>query len=235
MEKTIDMKELWNVFRKHLFLILTVTVITTVIGFMLATFIVSKKYSATVMLYVESKDSSATESTAVTQSEINAAIQLANTCSVIFKSNTMLTALKEECPVDYTVAQLSSMFTVSSVNNTQVMKVVVTAKTAEDAQAIANGIADVSGEVFKTIIKNGSIEIVDYATLNKNPVYPSKQQFTIIGFGLGLIASYLFALVFELFNVTIKTDDDLFSQYEIPVFAEIVDFEVKVKGSYSNE
>ena len=47
----------------------------------------------------------------------------------------------------------------------------------------------------------------------------------MIGFAVGLIAACVIAILLELIDTTIKSDEDLAELYKIPVFAEIPDFE----------
>jgi len=49
----------------------------------------------------------------------------------------------------------------------------------------------------------------------------------IMGFLVGLILALGIAFLIEIVDTTIKPDDDLYAIYDIPVFAEIVDFEVE--------
>ena len=47
---------------------------------------------------------------------------------------------------------------------------------------------------------------------------------TLIGAAIGIILACLIAILLDLIDTTIKSDDDLAEIYKVPVFAEIPDF-----------
>ena len=52
-------------------------------------------------------------------------------------------------------------------------------------------------------------------------------RYLLIGLAIGLVVSLIISFLLEIIDTTIKPDDDLYKQYEIPVFAEIIDFETE--------
>lgn len=217
---------MWGIFRKHIVMIAAVTLIAAVVGFLLAAFVVPKQYTSVFRFYITDSDTAVEKESA----DINSSTQLANTCCVLFTADTMLNSIKADTALGYTNNQLASMIAVTSLKSTRAMELTVTAQSAEDAFAIAEAVSERASDYYNSVIKTSTIAVYDTAKLNKIPVSPSKKVYTAAGFVIGFICSFVAALIYELFNITIKTEDDLFGQYEIPVFAEIVNLNAGRKG-----
>ena len=80
-------------------------------------------------------------------------------------------------------------------------------------------------EVFHDNFAWGQLGVIRTAKAPGAPISPNKMQNTLIGFAVGLIAACVIAILLELIDTTIKSDEDLAELYKIPVFAEIPDFE----------
>ncbi len=224
-EQTIDLMDLLKVLQKNLFTIAIVTVLTAAIGFVLAKFVVPKQYTSQSLMYVENSTSKSEES-AINVNDINAAQKLVNTCQILFTSDQTLGELNEAFGGAYSVAKLKSMVSVASVNNTEVMRISVVSGSPEESYQINLKLSEISKKEFNRVIKNGSIETVSEASYPNRHTYPSTLKFTAIGLMIGLVGSYFVFLVIEMLDTKVKPTDDLMEMYDIPVFAEILDFKV---------
>ena len=66
-------------------------------------------------------------------------------------------------------------------------------------------------------------------------ILPNDKKITALGFVLGLVIGCAVSIIIEMIDTKIKPEDDLYTMYGIPVFAEIVDFEANVKGGCVRE
>lgn len=232
MEQALDLKTLWRMFIKHIKFIVAITISATVFAFLFSSFIISPKFTSESLLYVENKQTSGDN---LNINDITAAQKLVNTCSILFTSDTMLEMLKVELNLPYEIKALENMITVESVNQSEILQITVETKDAMESYNIANKLVELSQAEFLRVIKSGSIEIVSNPTERDTPSSPNIPIYTIIGFILGFILAFIIVLLREIFNVTVNEDDDLNNVYNIPVFADIMDFDVKVKGDYKYE
>ena len=60
-----------------------------------------------------------------------------------------------------------------------------------------------------------------------SPSSPNRSRYVLIGLLVGLVLSLVISFLIEIIDTTIKPGDDLYKMYDIPVFAEIVDFEAE--------
>lgn len=222
-EQTIDIMDLLKILQKNIIMIMIVTVLTAAIGFLLAMFIVPKKYTSECLMYVENS-SSKSEDSAININDINAAQKLVNTCQILFTSDQTLSELNEVLGGVYSVGQLKKMVSVSSVNNTEVLKISAVSGSPNESYEINIKLSELAKKEFNRVIKNGSIETVSAASYPNGHTFPSTLKFTAVGFLIGLAGSYFVFLVIDLLDTKVKPTDDLMEIYDIPVFAEILDF-----------
>lgn|GEM_PF-42714 len=229
-EQTIDLRVLLRVLLEHWIPIVIAGILAAAIGFSLAAFVIPKRYSSEALMYVE--NSSASDKDSLNINDLNVALKLVNTCEILFKSNDVLDQLSERFNGEYTASKLGDMITVDPVDNTEVLKITVVAGDPQLAHDVAAEEVDLATVEYHRVIKSGSIETVSQPTMPKSHTYPSTTRFALIGGAAGLVVLYLFFLVKELLDIKVKPDDDLAQIYDIPVFAEILDFEMAGKGGY---
>lgn len=230
-EQTIDLRVLLKVLLEHLIPIIAVTLAAAAIGFSLAKFVIPKEYTSEALMYVENSTNKQEDST-LNINDINVAQKLVNTCQIIFKSNKLLGDLSSALNGEYTVEQLNSMISVQSVNSTEVLKVSVKAGSPDAAYRVAKKFTELAKVEFIRVIETGSIRDVDPAREPVNHTYPSTMRFTLIAALIGLVGTYFIFLIVELLDTKVKPEDDLTSLYDLPVFAEILDFESAGRSGY---
>ena len=164
--------------------------------------------------------------------DITAAQKLVNTCQIIFKSGAIMDNLIANLNLPYTKDELDEMIVASSVNGTEVMELCVECGSPQEAEQIVNEWVDLSKQEFSRIIKSGSIEVVDFGEVNTTPSFPNVPLVTVAIFVLGIVISYIIVFLNDMFDIAIKQDDNLVQIYDVPVFAEINDFEIVSNAKY---
>ena len=230
MEESLDLSFLFGVLKKYFLVIILSAVLCGIAGFTVSYFIIPKKYESTAKIYVENNNQ---VSESVNINDINAAQKLVNTCQIIFKSRTMMDNLIANLDLPYTYEELDKMITASSVNSTEVMEFVVESGDARESQEIVNELLELSIEEFKRVIKSGSIEILEYGEVNSDPSFPNVPLISIVAVLAGAVVSYMVVLVRDMLDVVIKQGDNIAQMYDVPVFAEIMEFDsAKSGGKY---
>ncbi|MCL2697845.1 MAG: Wzz/FepE/Etk N-terminal domain-containing protein [Oscillospiraceae bacterium] len=228
-EFTVDIKTLLRILQKYAAIIAAVTVATTFAAFVLSEFVLPKKYSAVAKFYIEN---SRVQSEIVNVQDITAARNMVNTCAELFTTRDIARQLKTEANVAYTVNEIMDMVKMGTSNNTEFLQVTITADSPRMAVFMLEVFVQICVEEFDKIIESGRISLVDSPYSTGKPVFPDTTLFLILGFFVGFALTYLFVFVKEILDIKVKAEDDLFTIYDIPVFAEVMNFDVRVKGEY---
>ena len=102
----------------------------------------------------------------------------------------------------------------------------------EDVVAITNAFLDEASEYVSALIVNTRIYITTPASSSYKTA-PQTVRTTAIGFMAGAVLCYAIVFLIFIFNITIKSDEDFSTHYDVPVLGNIPDFNVKSnKKSY---
>ena len=220
----IDFAHITKTIFQKIWAIILAGVMMAAIGFSAATFFIEPLYSSSVRLYVNNSSISiGSASLSISSSEISAAQSLVRTYIVILKDQTTLEKVIEKANLSYTHEELYDMIEAFSVDDTEVMKVVITSKDPYEASRIANCIADVLQIRIAEIIKGTSMEVVGYATPDLHKISPSITKYTAIGFMLGLLAAMIVVIIVALRDNTIHDEDYLLKAEDYPILAKVPD------------
>lgn len=203
--------------------------------FSYAAFLVTPLYQAKALMYVNSSSLSVGNTKlSISQAELSAAQSLVDTYIVILNSRTTLNDVIKEAEVPYTYEELSSMISAEAVNATEVFEVVVTDANPQEAEKIANAIADILPNKIAAIVEGSSARIVDYAVVPSQKSSPNITKLTAMGLLLGFVLSAGAIIVLELMDETIHDEDYLIQNFDLPVLAAIPDMmnSGKDKGYY---
>jgi len=193
--------------------------------FSIAAFMIIPKYQASVLMYVNNNSISVgSTSFSISSSEITAAKSLVETYLVILKSRLTLNDVIDRGELALSYNQLHGMISAGSVNGTEVFSITVTSTDPQEAEHIANTIAQVLPDKIAGIVEGSSVSIVDYAVVPSNKVSPKVQTYTIAGLLGGLLISCAVIALIEVLDDQIRSESYLLENYaEIPLLTVIPD------------
>lgn len=226
--RSITIADLLKMFLQHIKLIIILSLLGTVIAFLYVSYMVTPKYTTSALILVQNgatmqgdySTSTSLNSEKVNTNDITSSVLLANTCSTLFTVDPDMKSLISGASVS-----------ISAVSDSYFLRISSTSTDPHTAANIANLVANTAPSVFKKYFGDaGVVKKVDDAYVPSKPSSPNKSRYTTLGFLAGLILSLIISILLEIIDTTIKPGDDLYKQYEIPVFAEIVDFEAEGGG-----
>lgn len=231
---TIDLLHVFSFVWQRIWIVILSGILAAVIGFCYSSFFIPPQYASSVMLYVNNRSVSiGSASFSISSSEITAAQSLVKTYSELLKNRTTLEAVIEKSGVDYNYEQLNEMVTASSVNETEILRVVVTCDDPYDAAKIANCIAKVLPIRISEIIEGSSMEVVDSAVVDLDKVSPSITKYTAVGMILGVLISLIVLIVIAMLDDTIHDEDYILQNYKYPILAKVPDLTESGSKSYA--
>ena len=220
----IDLAELFGAMLQRRGLILFVTIIFGIMGFVYSAFIATPLYSANAMMIVNSGE----RNDYVTQDQLNSAATLVDTYSVIITSDTVLDDVIANLGMQDTYASTVKDISVASVNETQIMRITVTATDPQIALDVCEEITNVAPDVIVKTVKAGSVELVSKAETTWKQVSPNVKRYTAAALALGLLLSAAFVVIVSLLDNKIKSDADL-KQADLPLLGVIPYYELEGK------
>ncbi|MBM6619106.1 YveK family protein [Bacillus suaedaesalsae] len=231
MEETISLKELFQVLKKRLGLIVIITLIATMTSGIISYFFLTPIYSASTQLLVNQKKS---DEQAYNVGEVQTNLQLINTYSVIIKSPAILEKVKDELNIEH-IGELS----VTSENNSQVVSILIEDPNPVMAADIVNTVANVFQKEIATIMNVDNVSILSKAEVpdDPNPVKPNPTLNMAIAFVVGAMIGIGLAFLLEYLDNTIRTEQDIEKLLQLPVLGAItvITEEAELQGLTKNQ
>lgn len=232
----IDLIKIGEGMLRRLWVIILAMLLCGALLFSYATFLVTPLYEAKALMYVNNNSISVgATSFSITSSEISAAKSLVDTYMVILKTRLTLNEVIERGELDMSYNELYGMISAESVNETEVFAVTVTSDDPQEAEHIANMIAQVLPDKIASVVEGSSVRIVDYAVVPSGKVSPSIRKYTVVGLLLGLLISGGVIALIEIMDDQIHSESYLLENFEnIPLLSAIPDMlgEHSKKGYY---
>lgn len=239
----IDIKQMIEIVLDRIVSIVVITLIFGLVSFALSKYFITPKYESSITMYVNNRRSTSYDDenmeTKTLSSDITASQQLVPTYIEMLKSENVLQtvsdAVEKKTGEVYTVKKIKNMLTAEAITNTEIIKVSIKTTDPAIAREIANAIADIAPDKIQTFIERSDVKIIDSAKISNTPVSPNIRNNTILGALLGLILSISFILLRELFDVRVKSTDDLVSRFPYPVLGAIPEIYVSYDDTAYSE
>jgi capsular polysaccharide biosynthesis protein len=221
-EIEIDFRKIFAMLKKKAIFIVIIAIIGATLAGCFTNFFITPQYTATVKLHAWSSGEQLIGSNnSISSSEYQASEMLVNTYLVVVKSDTFLEKVAEELGNGMKASDIKSMLSCSQISDTIAFSISITSSNAEQAANIANTIADMCPSEIVRILKVGGVEIIDYASVPSSPSSPDMQKNVAIGFLVGFAISFAFFFIRELFDTSIKDEEDLTREFSIPIIGTV--------------
>ncbi|OQB12020.1 MAG: Capsular polysaccharide type 8 biosynthesis protein cap8A [Firmicutes bacterium ADurb.Bin193] len=225
MDNEIKFIDLLPILLRRWWLIVGCALLCGAIALTYTHFFMEELFVSKGLLYVNS--SSSKETTAnLTLSNITTSQKLVSTYIEIINSDTFMDKVSERSNTGYAPDRIRHMVSMSAKNETEILEVRVASTSRENAQAIANTILFSANEEITRVVKGGSVEVVDSATLPSSPSSPNARNNILIGIMLGGALGVLIVFVVEVLDKRVKNQDDLAVKYDLPVLGLIPSLKV---------
>lgn len=232
-EIEIDVQRLIGAVWSKKLLIILISILSMVIALVGSLLFLTPQYQSAAMFYVNNNSLSVgNTSFSITSSDITAAKSLVDSYIVILQTRESLNDVIEYAEVNRTYEELTEMIAAASVNSTEIFEVVVTSPDPYEAEKIANAIAYILPKRISSIVEGTSAKVVDAAIVAAKPSSPSYAINSLLGLLIGLVASVGVIVMQEIFDVTIRSEEDIAECCKYPILAAVPDMMAPSKGGY---
>jgi capsular exopolysaccharide synthesis family protein len=229
----IDLKRLMDAVLGKAWLIGIVSLLMAVLTFVGTFLFVTPLYQSAAMFYVNNSDISVGNTTlSLTSSDISASRGLVDTYIVILGTRETLLDVIDYAEADLSYTKLKNMIQAEAVDDTEVFRVTITSPDPAQAEQLANAVAYILPKRISNIIEGTSAKVVDAAVIASRPSSPNYTKNTLLGFLIGLVLSVGIVVLRTLFDITIRTEEDIAQSCKAPVLAAVPDMEHSATGGY---
>ena len=218
-EEVIDLREYFSIIKKKWYIMAILCVICVAISSVYSFFIAKPVYQAETTLIVKTEKVEGTNT--VSSDQIKTTQQLAVTYGEIIKSRKVLEDVIKNLNLKESYGSLSSKISVSTVTDTQIIKVSVKDTDNDNAAKIANEIPAVFTEEAIRIADANGVEVIDKAQVPINPVAPNKKMNILIAGVLGIMVGLFSIFLMEFLNNKMRTPQDIDRTLGLPLLGVI--------------
>jgi len=225
----LDLKELFTIFWERKVQIVIIVLIFAVIGIIYSYFLTTPDYQASTTL-VLTQSVADTEDGAISSDDINLNAKLVSTYGELIKTENILLEVVENINnPEITIEDIKENVSVEAVNNTEVLKIIVTNEDPNYAATVANEIAKVFCEKIVEIYNISNTYILDRAKPDEEPYNINHIRDIAIFVFIGVIVSAIYVFIANMLDNTIKTEQDIEKTTGLIVLTCIPDYTLESK------
>ena len=214
-EIEIDLKELFEVLKSKILVILATTVIFIAVSAGVTRFMITPMYSSTAQLYVIS-------STDLSQlTNLTMGTQLTQDYMEIVTTRGVVNKVIDNLGLDLDYEEMLDKITVENPTDTRIMEISVSDPNPEEAMEITQELAEVTADTVSSKMDVKAPTIIEDAYLADEPDSPSMLRNVAIGGLLGLILSAGVFIIQFIMNDTIRRGDDIEKYLGINTLAKL--------------
>lgn len=222
----IDLKEIFNMFWSKKAQIFVIVLIFVILGCIYTLKFTTPVYSSSItLILVSSNNNGGNQNSTITATDITVNTKLLATYKELIESKTVLSEVISNLNLQTDVNNLKQNITVSSVQQTELIKVTVKNENPNASAQIANEIAKVFEKKAKEFYNINNIQIMSEADIPQNPSNINHQKDVIMFALAGFVLAAIYVVIRNMLDNTIKTPESVENEFELPVLASIPNYE----------
>lgn len=207
---------LWN----HKIVIIVLILIFSLLMFTKTIFFTDNTYTSYGVLHISNKKEEVDTEKAIQKNDIETSKTLSTTYVEILKTRIFLKEVSDSVGEKYTWEQIGSMLTISTLNDTELLKISIKSKESSDSYLIAQTIMEKAPEKLTSIYKSGEVEVVDPPVPPALPDDKGLIKNILIGIILGFLLGVVYAFLHNLLDKKVHKSIELEKRYNISILGE---------------
>ena len=224
--KQIDLRDLFDVLKKNIVMIVIAAVVATVGSYVWTKTNYVPAYRSTATLYLLRQyrlSDNEQLATGTLTNELQLSTGLINDCNYILKQPSVLNEVISELRLNTSPGALKSCISTNNPQNTRVLEVSVIAASPELAKEIVDSLCEVGAKKIVDTIGVNQVNISEYGNVDPNPCNrPRNSRHLVVGAAAAAIV-YMIFFVISLLDDGIKSDDDVERYLGLSVLGRIPD------------
>lgn len=179
--------------RPRAVLVICLTALLALGGFLTAHFALPPTYRAELLLYASNR--AAPDAGGITASDLTASKDLVDTCAALLGARSLYEEVTQIADIDGGYGSWQKKVSAASVDGSEVFRVYVKDRVPERAAAIANAVAEVFPGYVSGIAEGCSLRVVDRAEVPAQSYAPSCVKYAALGGLLGAVLSCAWVVI----------------------------------------
>ena len=204
-EMEIDLIDLLYYLKKKLWSIVTAFLVFAILGAVFTTFFMQDEYTAKTRMYVLNRSSEA----GISSSDYSISNYMVKDYEVLIIGENVTREVIDRLHLDMSVSELAGKISVSAIENTRILQIIVVDNEAKRAADIANCVREISSAQIKEIMDVDAVNLVYEAEVPNQKSGPSMTKNMIIAAVLGVVLAIGVLVVVYMMDDTIRTDEDV--------------------------
>lgn len=216
-KKELDLRELFGIIKKRIWLIVIITLLTTFISAIFSVFFISPTYEAKLGIIIGKQQ----DGEKITSSDVNLYQNLMQTYIDIAQTNMVAEIAAKKLENGQGSKNLLGRTTVTAKTGTMILNISVQSNVAVDAYKNVQAYADAFIERANELIPGGDLKIMDNAQIPESAIKPNVNHNTAIGFLLGLLVATAISFLLEYMDNALVTKEDVEEYLDLSVIGII--------------
>ena len=222
-EIEIDLSRVFEIVKKHFKPFALIILATSIVAALVTLLLIPKKYTAEAKLIIVQKSNP--ESQQISYTDLQTSQKLVNTYSEILRSEAISDEVIRNLNLEESFDNKSylDIVKISSINNTEVIKISVETKDPKLSANIANEIVSVFQKKIVTIMNIENVTVLNSAKVPDQKSSPSNIKNTLMGFLLGCVIDGCIVVYLLLNDRNIRTEEEMKQIFDYPIIGLIPD------------
>lgn len=205
-EIEIDLREIFMLLMRWLWLILLVAIIAGTSAFVFSRFVITPTYESTSRIVVLSKQSS---NNTLTYSDLQMGTQLTKDYAELIKSRYVVEKVIGAFGLEISYENFIDKIDVTTPSDTRIIDITVTDPNPQLAKELVDEIRNVAAVRIKEVMDIEAVNVVDEGNIAKEPSNPNVVKWTLIGLLAGAFLTAGVVVIRFLLDDTIKSSEDI--------------------------
>ncbi|MBQ8621387.1 MAG: hypothetical protein IJ422_03635 [Oscillospiraceae bacterium] len=231
--RIVTLKDLWQIFLQRILIIALASIIVAVSCLVVTWHSYTPEYASTATLYILRDNGSSASSAADAYNEFIYSTKVANDCTYLLKSRTVVEQVIQELSLNMTFEELSGRISTNNPTNTRILEVTVKTGSADLSKQIADRVCQLGQAKIAEAMGFNQVNFFEAGTLEKSA--SNSANYTtplIIGAAVGAMVYILFVLAY-LLDDRIRSDEDIERCLGLSILGQIITAEDVQKHRYS--
>lgn len=218
----ISIEEIIDIIKKNYKLLIIIPLITTIIAFIFAFYLIKPKYTAYTKVFI-GKDQAQELKENYNNDDVQMYLKLLKTYSEIVRTNKLVSNAINNYKINLSPDEVLSNLLCTPKTDTQILEIKYEHHDKEIAKDVVSAITSEFVATAKNIIPNGTVEAVEDIVVPSSPSKPNKKMNLCIGFLLGFMIAAGIIFLKEFLDSTFKSTEKLKRIIGLPLLGIIPD------------